>query len=52
VRQSWAALNCQRGPSVPVGVDEVVGNERGEPFEQLVSASNRKSVHSHRAYPS
>lgn len=39
------------GPCVPVGVDEVVGNERVEPFEQLVGAGNRKSVHSRRAYP-
>jgi len=40
------------GPCVPVDVDEVVGNERVEPFEQLVGASDRKSVHSRRAYPS
>ena len=39
------------GPCVPTGVDEVVRNERVEPFEQLVGAGDRESVHGRRTYP-
>ena len=42
----WAT----HGPGVPAFVDEVVGNERIQQFEQLAGAGHREAVHGRRGY--